>query len=86
MPGPNFETPAELRMLRAWGADAVGMSTVPEVIVARHAGMRILAIATITDMALGDRPEHVTHEAVLAVANRAGRRLGEVVKGIVGRL
>jgi purine-nucleoside phosphorylase len=84
--GPNFETPAELRMLRAWGADAVGMSTVPEVIVARHAGMRILAIATITDMALGDRPEHVSHEEVLAVANRAGRRLGDVVKGVVARL
>ena len=84
--GPNFETPAELRMLRSWGADAVGMSTVPEVIVARHAGMRILAIATITDMALGDRPEHVTHEAVLEVANRAGRRLGQVVKGVVAKL
>ncbi len=86
VPGPNFETPAELRMLRAWGADAVGMSTVPEVIVARHAGMRILAIATITDMALGDRPEHVTHEAVLEVATRAGKRLAEVVKGVVARL
>ena len=84
--GPNFETPAELRMLRSWGADAVGMSTVPEVIVARHAGMRILAIATITDMALGDRPEHVTHEDVLAVANRVGRRLGGVVKGVLSRL
>ena len=86
VPGPNFETPAELRMLRAWGADAVGMSTVPEVIVARHAGMRILAIATITDMALGDRPEHVSEEEVLAVANRAGRRLADVVKGVVARL
>lgn len=86
VPGPNFETPAELRMLRAWGADAVGMSTVPEVLVARHMGMRVLAIATITDMALGDRPEHVSHELVLEVANRAGRRLGEVVKGVVARL
>lgn len=86
VPGPNFETPAELRMLRAWGADAVGMSTVPEVLVARHMGMRILAIATITDMALGDRPEHVLHEQVLEVANRAGRRLGEVVKGVVAKI
>jgi purine-nucleoside phosphorylase len=86
VPGPNFETPAELRMLRAWGADAVGMSTVPEVIVARHAGMRVLAIATITDMALGDRPEHVSAEQVLAVANRAGRRLAELVKGVVARI
>ncbi len=86
VPGPNFETPAELRMLRAWGADAISMSTIPEVLVARHLGMRILAISTITDMALGDRPEHVTHEAVLEVANRAGMRLGEVVKGVVAKL
>lgn len=88
VPGPNFETPAELRMLRSWGADAVGMSTVPEVIVARHMGMRILAIATITDMATGipGEIEHVTHEQVLEVANRAGRRLGEVVKGVVAKL
>ncbi len=86
VPGPNFETPAELRMLRAWGADAVGMSTVPEAIVARHAGMRVLAIATITDLALGDRPEHVSHEQVLEVAERAGKRLADVVKGVVARL
>lgn len=86
VPGPNFETPAELRMLRAWGADAVGMSTIPEVLVARHMGMRILAIATITDMALGDRPEHVSHESVLEVANRAGRRLAALVKGVVAKL
>jgi len=86
--GPNFETPAELRMLRGLGADAVGMSTVPEVIVARHAGMRILAISTVTDMATGipGQIEHVSHEEVLAVAERAGRRLAELVKGVVARL
>ena len=86
--GPNYETPAELRMLRRWGADAVGMSTVPEVLVARHASMRILAIATVTDMATGlpGLIDHVTHEEVLAVADKAGRRLGTVVKGVVGRL
>ena len=86
--GPNYETPAELRMLRGWGADAVGMSTVPEVLVARHMNMRILAIATVTDMATGipGLIEHVTHEEVLAVANRAGKRLGEVVKGVVAKL
>jgi purine-nucleoside phosphorylase len=86
--GPNFETPAELRMLRRWGADAVGMSTVPEVLVARHAGMRILAIATVTDMATGlpGLIDHVSHEEVLAIADRAGKRLGEVVKGVVKRL
>jgi len=86
--GPNFETPAELRMLRGFGADAVGMSTVPEVLVARHMGMRILAIATVTDMATGipGQIEHVTAEAVLEVANRAGKRLGEVIKGVIARL
>lgn len=88
VPGPNFETPAELRMLRGFGADAVGMSTVPEVLVARHMGMRILAIATVTDMATGipGEIEHVEHEQVLAVADRAGARLGELVKGVVARL
>lgn len=86
--GPNYETPAELRMLRHWGADAVGMSTVPEVLVARHASMRILAIATVTDMATGlpGLIDHVTHEEVLAVADKAGKRLGTVVKGVVRKL
>jgi purine-nucleoside phosphorylase len=84
--GPNFETPAELRMLRAWGGDAVGMSTVPEVLVARHMGMRLLAIATVTDMALGDAPQHVTAEEVLAVAERSGRRLAALITGVVARL
>jgi purine-nucleoside phosphorylase len=86
--GPNFETPAELRMLRGFGADAVGMSTVPEVIAARHLGMRILAIATVTDMATGipGQIEHVTGEQVLEVANRTGARLGALVTGVVERL
>jgi purine-nucleoside phosphorylase len=88
VPGPNFETPAELRMLRGFGADAVGMSTVPEVIAARHLGMRILAIATVTDMATGipGQIEHVTGEQVLEVADRAGARLGALVKGVVAKL
>ncbi len=86
--GPNFETPAELRMLRGLGADAVGMSTVPEVLVARHAGMEILAIATVTDMATGipGQIEHVSSEQVLAVAEQAGKRLATLVKGVVARL
>src|SRR5947208_14323102 len=75
--GPNFETPAELRMLRGFGADAVGMSTVPEVIAARHVGLRILAIATVTDMATGlpGQIQPVTREQVIAVAEPAGSRL-----------
>jgi purine-nucleoside phosphorylase len=86
--GPNYETPAELRMMRGFGADAVGMSTVPEVLVARHLGMRILAVATVTDMATGipGQIEHVIAEAVLAVANRAGARLAELVKGVIAKL
>ncbi len=86
--GPNYETPAELRMMRGFGADAVGMSTVPEVLVARHMGMRILGIATVTDMATGipGQIEHVTAESVLEVANRAGERLGELVKGVIAKL
>ena len=86
--GPNFETPAELRMLRRWGADAVGMSTVPEVLVARHSAMRVLAIATVTDMATGlpGLVDHVSHEEVLATADRAGKRLADLVKGVVRRL
>jgi len=86
--GPNFETPAELRMLRGLGADAVGMSTVPEVLVARHQGMRILALSTVTDMATGipGQIEHVTHEEVLEVAGRTGKRLASLVKGVVARL
>lgn len=88
VPGPNFETPAELRMLRGFGADAVGMSTVPEVIAARHLGMRVLAIATVTDMATGlpGQIEHVTGEHVLEVAAQAGARLGALITGVVARL
>jgi len=86
--GPNFETPAELRMLRSWGADAVGMSTVPEVLVARQMAMRILAISTVTDMATGipGQIDHVSHAEVLAVADRAGKRLADLVTGVVARL
>ena len=78
----------EAALQARWGADAVGMSTVPEVLVARHMGMRILAISTVTDMATGipGLIQHVTHEEVLAVANKAGARLASVVKGVVKKL
>jgi len=81
--GPSYETPAELRMLRGWGADAVGMSTVPEVIAARHMGMRVLGITAITDMATGEQIEAVTHEGVIAVAKAIEPKFIRLVKRIV---
>lgn len=80
--GPSFETPAELRMLSRWGADAVGMSTVPEVIAARHMGMRVLGITTITDMATGEQVAPVTHEEVLAVAKQVEPKFIRLVKRV----
>ncbi len=85
--GPSFETPAELRYLQGIGADAVGMSTVPEVLVARHERMRVLGISCITNMTLGaDAPSEVTHADVLSVAERVGPRLATVVRGVIGSL
>jgi len=86
IPGPNFETNAELRALRLLGGDAVGMSTVPEVLVARHGGMRVLGISCITNMAVADWKEPVQHEEVLNVANEAGPRLVALVRGVLRRL
>ena len=63
--GPSYETPAEIRYLRAIGADLVGMSTVPEVIVANHLGMQVLAISCVTNMAAGISPQKLDHKEVL---------------------
>lgn len=86
--GPSFETPAELRLLQLVGGDAVGMSTAPEVVVARHAGIRVLGISTISNMALPDPPPGITqnHEEVLEMGLRAVPRLMAVVRGVLGRL
>jgi purine-nucleoside phosphorylase len=84
--GPNLETRAEYRFLRAIGADVVGMSTVPEVIVAKHAGMRVLGLSIITDMCLPDNLEPATVEKIIAVANRAEPRLTQLVTGVLERL
>jgi len=81
--GPSYETAAELRMLTRLGADAVGMSTVPEVIAARQMGMRVLGLTAITDMATGEVVESVTHEAVLAVARELEPRFVRLVRRIV---
>lgn len=84
--GPNLETPAEYRFLRAIGADVVGMSTVPEVIVAVHAGMRVLGLSIITDMCLPDSLEPATVEKIIAVANGAEPKLTQLVTGVLERL
>lgn len=83
VPGPSYETAAELRMLGQWGADAVGMSTVPEVIAARHMGMRVLGITAITDMATGEQIQKVTHEEVIAAARQLEPKFVRLVKRIV---
>jgi purine-nucleoside phosphorylase len=84
--GPNLETRAEYRMLRMSGADVVGMSTVPEVIVAVHGGMRVLGLSIITDMCLPDALEPASFEKIVAVAGDAEPRLTTVVRGVVERL
>ncbi len=86
--GPSFETPAELRFLQIAGADAVGMSTAPEVVVARHAGVRVLGISTIANMALPDPPPDLVlnHEEVLEMGKQAVPRLITVVSGVISQL
>jgi purine-nucleoside phosphorylase len=86
--GPNFETPAEVRYLRGIGADAVGMSTVPEALVARHAGMEVLGISSITNIAVDrlDTSLETTHEEVLEVGKIIVPKLTDLLLGIVGRM
>jgi xanthosine phosphorylase len=84
--GPSFETPAEIRAFAILGADAVGMSTVPEVILARHCGLRVAAISVITNLAEGLSPEPLSHEETLAAAERAGGDLGRLVQGLCAEL
>ena len=86
VPGPNLETRAEYRMLRTLGADVVGMSTVPEVIVAVHGGMQVVGISIITDACMPDALEVADITKIIAVANRAEPKLTELVEGIVERI
>lgn len=86
MTGPCYETPAEIRMLRTLGADAVGMSTVPEVIVARHGGMRVLGVSCITNMAAGILSKPLNHAEVTETANRVKDRFKGLLDAVIGRM
>jgi purine-nucleoside phosphorylase len=83
--GPSFESGAEMRMLRGWGADAVGMSTAPEVVVARHAGMRVLGISLVTNLALPDGVP-ANHEEVLAAGEAAKPKFSALLKGVLAHM
>lgn len=84
--GPSFETPADLRFLRAIGADAVGMSTVPEVTVARHGGTRVLGISGISNKANLDGNTLTTHEEVLEAGQVIVPKLEKIVRGVLNNL
>jgi purine-nucleoside phosphorylase len=84
--GPSYETPAEIRFLRTIGADAVGMSTVPEALVARHMNMEVLGISCITNPAAGVLPEPLRHDEVMEVARRVKGEFSALLEGIIERL
>ena len=83
--GPTFETPAEYRMYRILGGDTVGMSTVPEVIVACHCGIRVFGISIVTDLGGFDNPVEVSHEEVQEAANRAQPVMTEIMREMIRR-
>jgi purine-nucleoside phosphorylase len=84
--GPSYETPAEIRAFRTLGADAVGMSTVPEAIVARHMGIEVLGISCISNMAAGIFPEPLTEEEVIETTSRVGHQFIALLEGVLERL
>jgi purine-nucleoside phosphorylase len=84
--GPSYETPAEIRFFRTIGADAVGMSTVPEAIAARHMGIEVLGISCITNMAAGVLPQPLVHDEVMETARRVRGSFISLLEGIIERL
>jgi len=86
VPGPSYETPAEIRYLRAIGADLVGMSTVPETIAANHLGIKVLGISCVTNMAAGLLPQKLVHEEVLRTGERVRDTLVALLRAVVHRL
>ena len=84
--GPSYETPAEIRFLRTIGADLVGMSTVPEVIVANYLGMRVLAISCVTNMAAGVLPQKINHAEVLETGHKVRDTLVRFLKALLPKL
>jgi len=83
MPGPSYETPAEIRALGILGADAVGMSSVPEVITAAHCGLKVLGISCITNYAAGISKTKLTEEEVIETANKSGEKFSALMAGII---
>jgi purine-nucleoside phosphorylase len=84
--GPSYETPAEIRMLRLLGADAVGMSTVPEAIVARQMGLRVLGLSCITNMAAGVLDKPINHEEVIETGERVRETFAELLRRVIPKL
>src|SRR6201994_1092580 len=86
VPGPSYETPAEIRAFRTLGADLVGMSTVPEVIVARHMGIEVLGISCVTNMAAGMLPQALDHEEVMETGRRVQEQMARLLAGMIHRI
>jgi len=86
LPGPHYETPAEIRMLRTLGADLVGMSTVHETIAARAAGAEVLGVSLVTNLAAGMTGEPLRHDEVLAAGRESARDVGELLSAVIAAL